>query len=255
VPIDSLEYHTAHLWFCFIDQALSDPIRAKRYPTVLDRTERERWERFQVEHARNEFLVGHVLVRTILSRYASVTPHDWRFEINEHGRPSIARGLCDLDVRFNLSHTRGLTACLIALGADVGVDVEWADRTGGGPDLADRFFSAPEVRSLRALPAEQQRDRFFQYWTLKESYIKARGMGLAIPLARFGFERLDEKHPLLWVDPTLGDRADRWRFEQFRPAPSYHAAVAVERREGRDPSILVRTAVPSLNRDSEQTIE
>ena len=50
------------------------------------------------------------LVRTTLSRYAEVDPAAWRFERNRYGRPHLLAGQCDRDLRFNLSHTRGLIA-------------------------------------------------------------------------------------------------------------------------------------------------
>src|SRR5690606_33310169 len=102
--------------------------------------------------------------------------------------PDLAPGQTDVPLVFNLSHTDGLIACAVSRGREVGVDVEWLDRRGGDIDVADRFFSRYEVQALYAQPPERRRDRFFRYWTLKESYIKARGMGLALPLDRFSFE-------------------------------------------------------------------
>src|SRR6185295_18612851 len=120
--------------------------------------------------------------RTTLSHYAAVDPTAWQFARNRRGRPEISGPLGVAPLRFNLSNTAGLIACLVTLGVDVGVDVEDTHRRGETVRIANRFFSASEVAALEALPPERQRQRFFEYWTLKESYIKARGMGLAIPL-------------------------------------------------------------------------
>jgi 4'-phosphopantetheinyl transferase len=38
------------------------------------------------------------------------------------------------------------------------------------------------------LPESPQRQRFFELWTLKESDVKSRGMGLSIPLNKFPFD-------------------------------------------------------------------
>ncbi|HWA99115.1 MAG TPA: 4'-phosphopantetheinyl transferase superfamily protein, partial [Pirellulales bacterium] len=159
-----------------------------RYERLLNDDERSRYERYRADRAKRQFLIGRALVRTTLSRYEpSVSPEQWWFEANEYGRPEIAPGLIATALRFNLSHTDGFAACAVAWENDIGVDVEFVARRTGGVHLARRFFSASEVDDLLRLPAEQQRDAFFDYWTLKEAYIKARGMGLAIPLGHFSF--------------------------------------------------------------------
>jgi hypothetical protein len=106
------------------------------------------------------------------------------------------------------------------------VDVEDSQRSArAGLNSLASYFSAQEVEELRKLPADQQAQRFFAYWTLKESYIKARGLGLAIPLDKFSF--LFEANQLkgFSVHPDLQDDADCWQFwriaidDQYRGDP------------------------------------
>ena len=104
-------------------------------------------------------------------------------------------------VRFNLSHTDGLAVCAVVLKHDIGVDVEHRQRRVVSENIARRFFSPSEVREFESLPERMQQDRFFQYWTLKESYIKARGMGLSIPLEKFSFHLLKNKPIRISFDP------------------------------------------------------
>ena len=102
-----------------------------------------------------------------------------------HGRPEILDAPPGTpDLRFNISHTDGLIACAVTIGREVGVDVEHIGRHLTH-DVAGRFFAADEVTDLRGLPFEDQQRVFFDYWTLKEAYIKARGFGLALPLGEF----------------------------------------------------------------------
>src|SRR4029078_6585429 len=115
---------------------------------------------------------------------------------------------------------------------DVGVDVEDRTRKGETVQIADRFFSPVEVAALRALPEERQRERFFDYWTLKEAYIKARGMGLAIPLDQFSF-LLEPDMPIrIAFDPRLADDPLAWQFEQFALGGSHQTSAAVRRGAG-----------------------
>jgi 4'-phosphopantetheinyl transferase len=80
-------------------------------------------------------------------------------------------------------------------------------------EVAERFFAPAEVRALHSLPSDERTQRFFDYWTLKESYIKARGLGLAIPLDRFGFALEPSRRPRLEVDGRVADSGDAWLFD------------------------------------------
>src|SRR5439155_12126764 len=81
----------------------------------------------------------------------------------------------------------GLIVCACTGSGVVGVDTEHLERDRAPLDIADRYFSAAEASELQASPPEQRAERFFYYWTLKESYIKAIGTGLSTPLDRFSF--------------------------------------------------------------------
>src|SRR5262249_31588197 len=186
--------------------------------------EAARLERFMLAKDRHQGLIARALVRTTLSRYADVRPADWQFTTNRYGRPEIA-GPVDTAFRFNLSHTRGLVACAVAREREVGVDVENVERPGEFVHLAQRFFAPSEAAHVASLPAEQQREVFFDYWTLKESYIKARGMGLALPLADFAF-RLDAPVTITFTGSITDDPAS-WHFSRLRLSDQHKLALAV----------------------------
>jgi 4'-phosphopantetheinyl transferase len=119
-------------------------------------------------------------------------------------------------------------------------------RSGELLDVADRFFSPSEVAALRALPREEQLDRFFFYWTLKESYIKARGMGLAIPLSQFSFE-LDsarERGIRIRFDPELKDDPARWDFSALSYGRRHAIASSLERLPESEIRLVLRETVP-----------
>ena len=159
------------------------------YESLLTADERVRHQRLRFERDKRQFLATRALVRTVLSCYEpAVSPLEWRFAIGERGKPSISEPAAASGWHFNLSNTRGLVVCAVSgVHSRLGVDVERLDRSNDLLALADRYFSPLEVAELRALPSSEQPSRFFDYWTLKESYIKAHGLGLAIPLDSFSF--------------------------------------------------------------------
>jgi 4'-phosphopantetheinyl transferase len=258
---ESLPESEAHLWIVRPD-AVRDSALLARYRSLLTGDEARKCGRFRFEKDRHVCLVTRALLRTTLSRYADVPPERWRFVTNEYGCPSIDEPHDLRSLRFNLSHTNGLVVCLVARGRDVGVDVE--DRTRGGSllEVADRFFSPLEVSSLRRLPAEQQLDRFFLYWTLKESYIKARGMGLAIPLGQFSFDldldldfdldfegggggaRSRERGIQARFDPRLEDDPERWQFTVLSYGRRHAIASSLRRHGTEELRLRLREVVP-----------
>jgi 4'-phosphopantetheinyl transferase len=234
----------AHLWIARPGE-IRDPELLLAYDALLNAEERQKVARYRFEKDRHMSLVTRALVRTVLSRYADVLPGDWRFVLNAYGRPEIQEPEEERSLRFNLSHTEGLVVCLVSRGREVGVDVE--DRLRGGEllDVADRFFSPFEVKALRSLPPEEQLDRFFLYWTLKESYIKARGMGLAISLSAFSFD-LDSpgRGIRILFDPSLEDDPGRWRFSAMSYGRRYAIAAGIEWKPDTDVRIVLRETVP-----------
>ena len=181
------------------------------YKALLSSPEQARHNRFQFANHRHNFLVSHALVRLALSYYAPVSPIDWQFNFNEHGRPEIADPEYRDKLRFNLSHTKGLIALAVTRGRELGVDVESFDRRRINLNVARRYFATSEVRTLFDLPESQQENRFLQLWTLKESYIKARGMGLALPLREFAFSHINDT-PRIHFSSELDDNPSRWQF-------------------------------------------
>ena len=226
----TLGEHEVHVWTLLVDR-VDDPALIVRYRELLTPEESVRHDRFRFEKGRRQYLLTRALVRTVLSRYVDVDPAAWRFAAGEWGKPDVCAPDGHSWLRFNLPNTDALIACAVARSCEVGVDVENLGRRGESVTIADRYFSESEAKALRALPEAEQRERFFRYWTLKESYIKARGMGLQIPLAQFSFRVADGPIRIAF-DPRLqddtGDPAD-WQFDQRRISQR-HAACSLHTR-------------------------
>ncbi|AKF81922.1 4'-phosphopantetheinyl transferase [Myxococcus fulvus] len=216
-----------HVWIVEPERILERHL-LDAYWGLLDSAEREKQQRFRFERHQKQYLVSHALVRLTLSRYAPVPPTAWSFSTNAYGRPEI-RGEHGARLRFNLSHTDGMALVAVGLDAELGADVEDAERKGETVEIADSFFAAPEVAALKALPESEQRGRFFEYWTLKESYIKARGAGLSLPLDQFAFHLEAGREPRISFDARMKDTPQTWRFMQLRPSARHQAAVAMRR--------------------------
>jgi 4'-phosphopantetheinyl transferase len=236
-----------HVWLTFCE-AISDERLLVAYRELLNATEKQEESRFYSARDRHSYLVTRALVRTVLSRYASVDPKDWVFSTNAYGRPYIVNPQAtDGCLSFNVSQTQGLIVLGVAKGRSLGVDVENFNTRDISIDIANHYFAPEEVAALHEVSYYQQRYRFFEYWTLKESYIKARGMGFSLPLDRFSFHFADDHVIDLVINPELGDDSSRWQLWQFRPSSEHLLAICAEKLNAQSPRLLVRETTPGVS--------
>jgi len=198
---------------------------------LLSSDELVRAQRLAVASMRRQYIITRAAVRALLSAcFSDVTEREWRFERNPWGRPLIANPEARGRVSFNIAHTDGMIVIAMSSRGEVGVDVEKTSRSTRAPALADRYFSASEATALRALPASLQEQRFLDLWTLKESYIKACGKGLAIPLDSFSFV-LENASVRIEFAPQLQDELQddpaRWQFWQLRVGEAHLVGLAL----------------------------
>lgn len=218
------------LWFCRPD-VVSQAGLEGRCLEILGDEEREQYEQLKLQDHRREYLVSHAFLRVLLSLYGDQEPPAWRFHRNAYGKPELANPGPLADLRFNLSHTGGLTLCAVTAEHELGVDVEYHANSQGLLEVADHYFSEQEITDLQTLPAAVQEQTFFRYWTLKEAYIKARGEGLSIPLDSFSF-RLQQDERVVFEPPAQeadagASEGDCWSFRWWCPDEHYTAALAL----------------------------
>lgn len=216
-----------HLWIV-ADADIQDAALLQRYSQWLSPTEQEQWKRFRFAVNQHQYLVTRALVRSVLSSYVPTYGEaDWEFVFNQYGRPEIAHHMNkEAQLQFNVSHTSGLIVMVVCREGEIGVDIEKTTRRGETVSLAERYFSRQECSQLNELSKAHQRERFFDLWTLKESYIKARGLGLAIPLDSFSFEFVEPAKLQFDVQAKSSDRANNWQFWQVSAPSGYKLAVA-----------------------------
>lgn len=183
----------------------------QRHLAVLSSEEKQRYHRFKHIPARQQFLLGRVLIRHFLSQHLQCDGQSLRFSHNDHQRPFLANTPLD----FNLSHTDGAVMLAISGSGRVGVDVESNRRGGKTIEIADHFFHPQEVQAILAAgDRQQQEEAFFRFWTLKESYVKAMGQGLQKSLQSFYFSITDPAITL--ADEKIAPSQKRVQMRSFK---------------------------------------
>ena len=221
-PLDGGE---VHLWRASLART---PDSLHRLHATLAPDESAKAARYHFQKDRDHYVAARGLLRRLLGLYLARPPESLRFSYGAYGKPSLDGVPAAEDLRFNLSHSHELVLYAFTRGRDVGVDIEYMRADFAGEEIAARFFSEREVSMLCALPAEERTRAFFNCWTRKEAYIKARGEGLSHPLDAFDVSLIPGEPAAL-----LGTRGDpleltRWALHSLDAGANYAAAAVVQ---------------------------
>ena len=221
-----LHENEVHVW----QASLNVPSAAiQRLRSILPKHELQRADRFRFPKDRNHFTIAHAVLRLLLNRYMTVPPAHIRFEHNQYGKPALCSATHQENIRFNLSHSGKLALYAFAYDRELGIDVEWIHRRiDQAEQIAERYFSPCENESLRRLPDHQKREGFFNCWTRKEAYIKAKGRGLSLPLAQFDVSLAPGEPARLLQTRNDPPDVSRWTMCELYPGADYTAALLVE---------------------------
>ena len=188
---------------------------------LLSDLERARAARFVFERDRIRFVSAHAGLRRVLGSLLGIEAAAVMFVEDAGGKPRLARSP---SVFFNLSHSHDVAAVAVSAGFEVGLDIERlrpADLSG-----AVSFFSASEQAALASLPREAHATSALVAWTRKEAFVKATGLGLAVPLDSFDVSvGPDEPARLLHVAGAPREAA-RWQLVHLAPTDGYVGTVA-----------------------------
>jgi 4'-phosphopantetheinyl transferase len=205
----------AHVW----DVALDNPdYDLDSFRTRLSLDEQARADRYKFPRDRRRYIISHAAVRDILSRYTLTKAEDLEFTAGDHGKPRLAPSFDSSAIEFNLSHSHERAVLALSQRHELGVDIEYMKSDFEIFEVAQRFFTASEVKQLRALPEPLQRDAFYQCWTSKEAFLKAKGTGLA--------GKLDEVNiKVNGSQVRVQASVTGWALQELTCSPEYKAAL------------------------------
>jgi len=196
----------------------------KLMESTLSAKELDRAERFEFDKDKHRYVVSHICLRDVLSRYLNLDPSQLTFEANAYGKPSLK----DQKLEFNISHSGDFVLVAVTLDHKIGVDIERIRQGISSHVIAKQYFSPAEIKELEALPMEERVVAFFVCWSRKESYLKAVGTGLSMPLESFDVSLTPGEPAILRATRPDPNEAARWTIHSIEVDPAYKAAVAVE---------------------------
>lgn len=208
-----------HLWSAELSNRAEDL-------ALLSVAEKQRADRFLVEHAREQFIFAHAAKRRVLAQYLNQAPTEIQFLTGEHDKPYLPQ---HAGIHFNISHSHRGFLLGISAEQELGVDIEYHKPGVPVIELAQRFFAQSEYESLIALPEKDQLNGFYRIWTRKEAFIKATGQGLSFGLSNFSVSLQTEGMDCLLTINGSAKLARQWSLGSvLYEKNDYSAAVAAQ---------------------------
>ncbi|WP_051317074.1 4'-phosphopantetheinyl transferase family protein [Ectobacillus panaciterrae] len=163
-----------HVWRAKLD---CHPSVVRLLSGELSRDEWCRASNFYLEKDRSRFIVCRGILRRILALYLRAQPDQLKFDNGQYGKPTLA---CpNQDIKFNLSHSKGLALYAVCVKRDIGVDLESIREITNATRIAKQVFTLKQQQEYFSEKGMERIKAFFRIWTQIESYVKAVGSGLA----------------------------------------------------------------------------
>jgi 4'-phosphopantetheinyl transferase len=207
-----------HVWKLSLDAPTATLEEAKRVLTQLELT---RFERILAPADRMRRMTARLGLRVLLGSYLAIDPREVEVAYGAKGRPELVGGP---NLSFNLSHTADLAVFAIGRGRAVGVDIEALARCPPSARLIARTLDAGELARVMRVGGRERTEAFLRYWTIKEAYAKALGVGLALDFRDVAVRGRAERPRL----ELAGGDGEQWRVRRLRPRQGIVGAVVAD---------------------------
>lgn len=189
-----------------------DPDVKQRLLCILTPRERQKNERFLRWQDAQSNLLGRIAIRSMILERFGIEPEDISFATNDYGKPYV-EGIKDF--HFNISHSNEWVV-IVGNNSQVGIDIEKICTVD--LEIAEQFFSMKEYEMLAKKSLDLRKIFFYDLWTLKESYIKADGRGLYIPLNSFSIVDINNSFHVVGAQKN-------YHFKQYEFDRNYKLSV------------------------------
>jgi len=223
-PVPPILPDAIHVWAFRLD---ATGWRDRLRPEWLSADELAQARRLAREPLRRRFVMCRTTLRAILGRYLGRAPAELTFALGPYGKPYLNATRARGRLRFNVSHSDELALVAVSQRRELGVDLERVRPVDNIDDIVARSFTPAEQLAYHRTAPGDRLSAFYRYWTLKEAYLKACGIGLSRALAEIDVSRAEDR--LLRLPNAVGTPRD-WRGRTLDPAAGYCGALVVEGR-------------------------
>lgn len=218
----SLSGKDIHVWCVSLD--LSERTIQTLQEHLSD-DEQKRKKAFYFQEHRRRYIAARGLLRTLLGHYLDCHPAHLEFSYSERGKPKLKTFHHEKKLCFNLSHSNELALYAVSYERSIGVDIEYIEHVREVEQLAQSFFFPGEYELISSLPEALKSEAFYNIWTCKEAYLKARGEGLS------GLKNIEIPEELAVPSDVGSSQEEVSGFSMYRlivPQPGYAASLVAE---------------------------
>ena len=243
-----LSLDRVYIWRVSLDQsAANSASHIASWRAMLSVEELCKSEKFSSKKLCHDYIASHAALRFVLGHCLGVSPASVQYANepvsgNQSGLASASTTKPTLllvgkrinqraSLHFNLSHTKGAALIGVALGRELGVDIEWRRPLGDLHNMAKTVMSKLEFEQWLAMPSGERTRGFYNLWTRKEAYLKAIGLGLyrslqevTVPVSASPIESHSDEASLVHDDRGAGN----WTIRDIPVNEGYSASVCCE---------------------------
>ena len=222
-----------HLWQVSTDIT---PTEFEEFKSVLVEKELTKVPFFKFKQAQDSYITSQGALRILLAGYLGITPKLVKLGQRRKGKPY---SIDDERLYFNMSHSGNLTVLAFSYDSEVGIDIEQIRPLPDLDEMINKNFTTSEIKFIIAKP-EEKISRFFRFWTVKESYLKAIGEGMRLTPDNLEFIIENNSVRQLSVKGIF-DQQD-WNFREFSVPNDYVGTITY----GRENTIINHIAFNTL---------
>ena len=219
----ALADHEVHIWHLAAGEQSKELLN---HTDCLSNREKDKSNNFILEKDRLGYITRRVFLRKVLACYLDVACDQIKFTENDYGKPFIEGSINPQSLQFSLSKSHDHVLLAITQHRLIGCDIEKYNEALDYKTIIDKFFSAQEINYI--LGSSNQQTCFFDYWSAKEAYIKARGEGLSLPLDQFTLH-IDNNEYVTMLENIFDQQdIDKWHIQCLKIDTGFSAAVAIK---------------------------
>lgn len=246
-----------HLWVIHPEQ-ITAAQDIELLKSVLSEDEKKKVNAYRRKSAQHSALVSRALLRNILAAYTNIPAQQLLFNYSDNGKPTLSNS--PIPIHFNISHNSKRLICAVSLNDEIGCDIESYKRKLNVQSIAKRYFSNDDFADIVKLAPPLQQRRFFEYWTLKEAFVKCTGLGLSQGLDSFSFkigkspsEQHNSNIQFQFTDPVKQSH-DNYRCLLLYPDDEHFIAVCVNRQNSKAEKQPANISIFATNGELKNTI-